>query len=112
MRKGVLRRIRIDKFGKGKVARLESESFGDGQDVWVGLVDQDIGYHFPTDINQVSMQMEVVLLVLVMLVVVVVVAPCLGSPPSCCGWYLWMRVWGLCWLPRHGSPASQQMFRK
>ena len=39
-----------ENFGKGKV----SESCGDGLDGWVGVVDQNIGYHLPTVINQVS----------------------------------------------------------
>ena len=34
----------FDKFGKGKVARLDSESCSDGVDGWVGVVDQNIGY--------------------------------------------------------------------
>jgi hypothetical protein len=46
----------LDKFEKGKVARLDSESCGDGVYGWVGVVDQDSGYHLPTVINQVSIQ--------------------------------------------------------
>jgi hypothetical protein len=48
--------VTFDKFGKGKVARLDSESCSDGVDGWVGVVDQNIGYHLPTVINQVSIQ--------------------------------------------------------
>jgi hypothetical protein len=48
--------VTFDKFGKGRVARLDCESYSDGVDGWVGVVDQNIGYHLPTGINQVTMK--------------------------------------------------------
>ena len=44
--------VTFDKFGNGKVARLDSDCV----DGWVEVVNQNIGNHAPTVINQVSIQ--------------------------------------------------------